>query len=561
MTASTPVPGWYHDPADARLVRWWDGSAWTEHVQDAAAVSAPTAETAAVAAAPAEPRAAAPAVSGAATAIAPAPASTFAAPTAAHTATTATPEGFLLPDPQASPGRRPDAPVARRSALETAPPPQLPSRRERRQLESATSTQSGESAPSTASTASSESAGSGASTSSAPAASSLTGPQPTQPVVDLRIPPLEAFNDPGVAAFAAVESPVPGPTVAPPPAPAEPSPRVISSEPVVPSAPAEPAVPDFPAAVPHRYAADAHGARPADAPGTRPASAAIPATLPQAPIAPSNAEDDEGFARPWVSVDGGAVPLSAVELASVDYEPLPRGVLNPPRTLPPAPTRSGTVSAWMLAFSPLIALLLLVGALLAATVLAGGALSASAAPLSALAADTTGLAILGGVLLAIPLLLIVWVVLDRRALSRFGFQQRASGFWILLGPLFYLIARAVATRREGRGSASPAWVHVGVIVTVAALGVAAPFLAPREATVAEMRTVEQSIAQDLQSQDLGLRVVCPDSSDARIGSVFVCNAVADDSSVVGLITVRWAGVDGSIQYWVELGDLPTEATG
>jgi len=26
--------GWYDDPADRRLVRWWNGIAWTEHTAE-----------------------------------------------------------------------------------------------------------------------------------------------------------------------------------------------------------------------------------------------------------------------------------------------------------------------------------------------------------------------------------------------------------------------------------------------------------------------------------------------------------------------------------------------
>ncbi|MGH7293261.1 MAG: DUF2510 domain-containing protein, partial [Myxococcota bacterium] len=25
-------PGWYPDPIDRTVQRWWDGNAWTEHV-------------------------------------------------------------------------------------------------------------------------------------------------------------------------------------------------------------------------------------------------------------------------------------------------------------------------------------------------------------------------------------------------------------------------------------------------------------------------------------------------------------------------------------------------
>jgi hypothetical protein len=35
MTAPVPEsqPAWYHDPYDARWLRWWNGHAWTEHLQ------------------------------------------------------------------------------------------------------------------------------------------------------------------------------------------------------------------------------------------------------------------------------------------------------------------------------------------------------------------------------------------------------------------------------------------------------------------------------------------------------------------------------------------------
>jgi len=38
---SVPAAGWYPDSIDARMLRWWDGAAWTRHVQ-AVPVIAPT---------------------------------------------------------------------------------------------------------------------------------------------------------------------------------------------------------------------------------------------------------------------------------------------------------------------------------------------------------------------------------------------------------------------------------------------------------------------------------------------------------------------------------------
>ncbi len=440
MTTSDPVPGWYHDPTDIRFVRWWDGSAWTEHVQ---AVSDVTPASTTSATAPVDPDAEL----------------TFAAPSPAHAASTATPEGFLMPDPQATPGRLTVTDVPRDAlqqpghgdaGLET-----FTSRRERRARESAATT------PSASVSGSAELGSSSVPSISLPRDATLTGLPPILPSDSVPTGGTQTISSPASTAVS--------PTV-------------------------------FPAAAPTTVGAE-------------------PVT--ETPLAPQL-----------------AAPAA-----------------------PGGPQRSATLSAWMLAFSPVVATLLLVGALFAAAWATGGTISASASPLSGLAADPTALAILGGAALLAGVLVLVWVAGDRRALDRWGFERRPSGWWILLGPLTYLIARAVATAKEGRRSTSPVWAHLGIVTAVAALGIAAPFLAPREATVAEMRTVETSVSDDLRSQDLELTVLCPDSSDGRIGSVFVCTALNADDTVVGLITVRWAGVDGSIQYWVELGDLPTEATG
>jgi hypothetical protein len=41
MTAPNPPAGWFPDPHDPTRKRWWDGAAWTEHVQQAAPPAPP----------------------------------------------------------------------------------------------------------------------------------------------------------------------------------------------------------------------------------------------------------------------------------------------------------------------------------------------------------------------------------------------------------------------------------------------------------------------------------------------------------------------------------------
>lgn len=39
MNQSTTPPGWYPDPNNAALQRWWDGTTWTEHTAPATGAS------------------------------------------------------------------------------------------------------------------------------------------------------------------------------------------------------------------------------------------------------------------------------------------------------------------------------------------------------------------------------------------------------------------------------------------------------------------------------------------------------------------------------------------
>jgi hypothetical protein len=41
--SDAPAAGWYRDPAGEHAMRWWDGSAWTQHVDDPAPAPPPPA--------------------------------------------------------------------------------------------------------------------------------------------------------------------------------------------------------------------------------------------------------------------------------------------------------------------------------------------------------------------------------------------------------------------------------------------------------------------------------------------------------------------------------------
>ncbi|QNE46739.1 DUF2510 domain-containing protein [Glaciihabitans sp. INWT7] len=82
--------------------------------------------------------------------------------------------------------------------------------------------------------------------------------------------------------------------------------------------------------------------------------------------------------------------------------------------------------------------------------------------------------------LPIALLPLLWTIVaatrDRIALGTFGYDRLPSRWWLLVGPLAYLIARTVFVRRQsGRGSA-PLWWYLAVSLIVTALVIAAGFL-------------------------------------------------------------------------------------
>lgn len=552
MSDTSPVPGWYQDASDARLMRWWDGVAWTEHTQ-------PTPD------APPPPSDDAPAFSlGSASASASGSGSGSAG-------TVGVSSDFLSTTPQANPGQ----------SITTLTGSAPGSRRERRALESGTSVASNGSTSSTSfPTSNGSSASSGASPTTdsmsgaaiAAAAASTESASTATASAEAKSRSTNASStDSGSVDLSEISAPSTSPVVGaapglvtsdgtPPPGitlpstgsqyaltPARTGPTgvvVFGSTPLgtAPLGEGMTAVPDLPSWDPM-----------AGAPKSRPATASV-ASVASAAVPAVSVDDID---HPWADPDSFAVPQSKIVLASSDFAPMelppsPRSAGAPP----PPPSRSGTVGAWMLALLPWLQLGLLV--VIFVYVLGGAAVLSTGALPTEVSLDAVTL-IPAAAALGLLIWIIVAVIVDRVGLKRHGFSRRPSFWWILLGPLIYLIARTVSVMRgRGRGGA-PLWVYLLSSLSVAALVIAAPFLVPRQASVDDMRAVEDQLSADLASEGLDYEVFCPDSADARIGSVFVCDAIVD-GSVEGLITVRWAGIDGSVEYWVELGSSSTDAS-
>ena len=165
---------------------------------------------------------------------------------------------------------------------------------------------------------------------------------------------------------------------------------------------------------------------------------------------------ESGAAVPTVA-GSFAAPTSVAELESVDYAPMERSWGSSATSAPVrrTPLATGTAGAWLLALSPILNLLLVVGV---------GALVLSD-PLSPVAAISAWVA--SGLTLA---WLVLAVVADFRRLGALGYASRPSVFWIILGPLPYLISRAVHVHRATAAVGLVLWATAGSLAWPNVLG-------------------------------------------------------------------------------------------
>ncbi len=352
---------------------------------------------------------------------------------------------------------------------------------------------------------------------------------------------------------------------APPPVAAAAAPPISGAVPLVPSAPyvpppfADPAPQapvapgprrsgtSLPISEPVRLVPPTSGAIPVTIPGfdeplppprTGPEPLAVPSGGPAPLAVPSGvaagAPQPASASTPWTSSTTFAQPTGSIDLASVDYEPMTRTWGTPRGSAAPrVVTGVTTAGAWMLALSPVLQLAL-VG--LGWAITSGG--------------TTAATSIIGA---ALGLVAVVWIVLatvlDYRRLGALGHEFRPSVAWILLGPFFYLMARAIHVYRTTRRGTAPTWVYLALAVIVGAAAGIGSLALPREASLSELRAVETQLTAELQAEGIDYTVQCPSQASASLGASFVCTAY-DEVGPAALIRVTWTGV-GDFTYAFE----------
>ena len=567
--SSTPAGGWYADPLDASLLRWWDGAAWSKQTMPADAALSPSnaAATPPLTAVPplltAVPRQDEPYVP---------PNSVFKlAETAAgdvyvpewsglsdisqevalsgvpvQLALTSTPSEPPIPvSADVFPTLRPEEPV-------------IPVKDPVWKVETPLAAPVDQLFPV-------------ASPAAAPVAAAFV-PQPSGESFPGIVPTPVSTPAPTAAPtmFAEPQAPVPAPTIfAEPPAPAPapvPAPVAVAvaptPEPTVYAGPPPTAVGTNPVAPPEfqPFAASTPGAtyvplapRPIPQPlqlGTPSAPATPSEIVPAAPVAlptpPAEYWPTQGAPTPGVQYQPNPGDYVPFDPNSVHLEPVPiipfssRDPYNSASTSRPgmrayaaAPIGpSGSTWTGGLAF------MLLAPLISTATFFAWTQLT----PLTQL--STESVSWLPFALAGIGLLGLASAQIDRNALARRGYFDLASPFWVLLiPPLIYLIVRALRLRGQGRG-AGPAiglWV-LSYVASYALIGIISVgwLSAPTPERVA---FVETTMQQQLAAKNIPATVNCPAVTTFAPGATFDCTVTPQQGSPLTFrVTVSdWTG--------------------
>lgn len=157
--------------------------------------------------------------------------------------------------------------------------------------------------------------------------------------------------------------------------------------------------------------------------------------------------------------------------------------------------------------------------------------------------------VLGGLAALSILWLFVGAVSDYRRLGSLGHDHRASVAWVIAGPFFYLLVRAIHVHRTLRTGTAPTWVYVILSIAVGVAAAALSLFVPRQVGATELRVIETQLTSELLQQGLNYSVLCPSEAPGAIGSSFVCTAY-DDLGPAALIRVTWVGL-GDFDYEIE----------
>lgn len=239
-------------------------------------------------------------------------------------------------------------------------------------------------------------------------------------------------------------------------------------------------------------------------------------------------------ATPFAGAAAFAQPnTSSVDLASVDYEPMTRTWGSKRAASERVASGASTGGSWMLALSPLV---FLGFAALGWWLTEGGTLP-------------TAPYVIGGLAALAVLWLFVGAVSDYRRLGSLGHEHRASVAWVIAGPFFYLLVRAIHVHRTLRTGTAPTWVYVILSIAVGVAAAALSLFIPRQVGATELRVIETQLTADFLQQGLDYSVLCPTEAPGAIGSSFFCTAY-DGVDPAAIIRVTWVGL-GEFDYVIE----------
>ena len=150
------------------------------------------------------------------------------------------------------------------------------------------------------------------------------------------------------------------------------------------------------------------------------------------------------------------------------------------------------------------------------------------------------------------LLVVVAAAVDGAVLKRRGYARLPSMLWSLLGPLVYLIVRAVRVRSESRGGSAPLAAYIIAVVISTVFTVFTVVAFPAIGSNAFQRGTVSSasfaanVRAGLNSSGGNYTVHCPDTVTEIVGAIFTCNTVELAGASHELTIEVVAGVNGSL---------------